>query len=346
MNIPIQNIYYLLCYSWNKLEESRIVNVAGEDSTKILDLFTKVLIGGTNYVLKKGLDRNYREIEEESNRISGRILMDEVIKRNLFKSGVIRRRFDELSYNILHNKIIKGTFLKIIRLREIDAALREEAIRIFKRFPYVGSLDIKKKDFSELRLNRNNYFYDFLIKICEIINDSLLISEKTGEYKFRDFLRDDKRMAQLFEQFVRNFYKKEQAFYDVSREKIHWYMDKVGKDDDFLPAMETDICLTAKDYSRKLIIETKYYSGGFKAQTWPGSREKLISENLYQLYAYLKNLESRKGINEKCEGLLLYAAVDEEADLCFNLSGHLVRVKTLNLNQDWRKIHSSMLGII
>ena len=46
MKIPIQNIYYLLCYAWNKLEERDIVDVRGIDSTKILDLFARVLIGG------------------------------------------------------------------------------------------------------------------------------------------------------------------------------------------------------------------------------------------------------------------------------------------------------------
>ncbi|NIQ13085.1 MAG: restriction endonuclease, partial [Candidatus Dadabacteria bacterium] len=57
MSIPIQNIYYLLCYAWNKLEEKDLVNVQEEDTTKLIDLFAKVLINGTTYLLKRGLDR-------------------------------------------------------------------------------------------------------------------------------------------------------------------------------------------------------------------------------------------------------------------------------------------------
>ena len=42
--IPIQNIYYLLCYAWNRLEERDIVDVSGIDSTNLVDLFlTKVM---------------------------------------------------------------------------------------------------------------------------------------------------------------------------------------------------------------------------------------------------------------------------------------------------------------
>jgi 5-methylcytosine-specific restriction enzyme subunit McrC len=45
MEIPIQNIYYLLCYAWNKLEERDIVDVKGIETTELCDLFAKVLIG-------------------------------------------------------------------------------------------------------------------------------------------------------------------------------------------------------------------------------------------------------------------------------------------------------------
>lgn len=48
VNIPIQNIYYLLCYAWDKLEEKEIVDVEPLDSTSLADLFARVLINGTN----------------------------------------------------------------------------------------------------------------------------------------------------------------------------------------------------------------------------------------------------------------------------------------------------------
>ena len=44
MRIPIENIYYLLCYAWNKLEEKDRVNISVGDNTELQDLFAKVLI--------------------------------------------------------------------------------------------------------------------------------------------------------------------------------------------------------------------------------------------------------------------------------------------------------------
>ena len=41
MAIPIQNIYYLLCYAWNKLDEKEKVQVDIENSTQLLDFVCK-----------------------------------------------------------------------------------------------------------------------------------------------------------------------------------------------------------------------------------------------------------------------------------------------------------------
>jgi len=41
VNIPIQNIYYLLCYAWDKLVEKEVVNVESINSTSLADLFAR-----------------------------------------------------------------------------------------------------------------------------------------------------------------------------------------------------------------------------------------------------------------------------------------------------------------
>lgn len=344
--IPVQNIYYLLCYAWNKLEESKVVDVNAEDITKLSDLFAKVLITGTTYLLKKGLDRDYRSREETGRRIKGKILLASSVKQNLFQKSMARCEYDELNYDVLHNQIIKSTIGTLLKIKELNQDLRRSLITLYRRFPRISDIPMTTQKFRQVRLHRNNCFYDFLLKVCEIINEAVLIDERTGDYKFKDFLRDEKAMSDLFEAFVRNFYKKEQDAYSVSSEWINWYLEKAGGDDLFLPGMLTDISLAAKDGSRKIIIDTKYYRDGFKKKAKMGAGEKLISGNLYQMFAYLKNLERLGAINARCEGILLYAQAGEEADFHFSLPGHHLRVKTLNLNQDWRGIHQDLLALI
>jgi len=42
VKIPIQNIYYLLCYAWDKLAERDVVAVEAIDTTTLADLFARV----------------------------------------------------------------------------------------------------------------------------------------------------------------------------------------------------------------------------------------------------------------------------------------------------------------
>ena len=112
------------------------------------------------------------------------------------------------------------------------------------------------------------------------------------------------------------------------------------------PPRQTDISLEAKDKERKIVIEAKYYKKVFQEQKRFESHRKIYSPNLYQIFAYLRNLEKKGGMNRKCEGILLYPTVDEEVDLLFHLPDHQVRVKTLNLNQNWNLIHNELISII
>jgi len=344
MKVPIQNIYYLLCYAWDKLEERDVVNVSVSDETRLADLFAKVLINGATYLFKKGLDRDYIEIEEDTRSLRGKILLSPSIKSNLFRKSMARCCFDELSYDVLHNQILKATFRTLLRIREIEKTLKEEVGVLYKKFPNVSDIALENRHFGMVRLNRNNYFYDFLLKVCRIVHECVLVDERSGDAKFVDFIRDEGRMAAVFEDFVRNFFRKEQHDYRVGRDYIKWHRAQEGNHDAYLPIMQTDTSLTARDHSKKIVIETKYYKNVF--QTHLGSQEKLISTNLYQLYAYLKNLEGNGGVDATCEGILLYAAVDQEVDFHYYFPGHDLRVKTLNLNQDWRAIHAELLRMV
>jgi len=73
MNIPIQNIYFLLCYAWDKLEERDTVAIKAVEGNQVIDLLAKVLIGGMNHLFRRGLDRGYIEFEAETKRIKGKI---------------------------------------------------------------------------------------------------------------------------------------------------------------------------------------------------------------------------------------------------------------------------------
>ena len=57
--IPIQNIYYLLCYAWDQLDMKDWVAVEGKDTTELPNLLTRVFVQGMNRLIKKGLVHSY-----------------------------------------------------------------------------------------------------------------------------------------------------------------------------------------------------------------------------------------------------------------------------------------------
>ncbi len=342
MEIPIYNIYYLLCYAWNKLEERDIVNIKGIETTKLCDLFAKVLIGGTSRLLKMGLDRGYVQQNHEIGGIKGKIDFSISIKKNIFQKGKAQCQFDELSYNILHNQILKSTIFHLAKIDELSPDLKRKLYDLYRRLSEIGNINLKKSVFRRVQLHRNNNFYDFLLKICELIVDNLLPTEDKGHSKFRDFVREEHQMSQLFEDFVRNFYKLEQSIYQVYREDISWDItDGNETSKNFIPKMKTDVSLESKD--KKIVIDTKYYK---EALTQHFDKEKIKSENMYQIFSYLKNLESSNEINRNCAGILLYPTVTYKFDINITVHGHQISFKTINLNQDWQNIHKDLLAII
>jgi 5-methylcytosine-specific restriction enzyme subunit McrC len=168
------------------------------------------------------------------------------------------------------------------------------------------------------------------------------VDEATGIYRFRDFLRDERQMARLFENFIYNFYRIERQEMTATRERIYW---SALSDEDpelqLLPTMLTDVVL--RDNQRTIVIDAKYYKETLQTHY---DKETVRSLHLYQLFAYLKNLEPRGGVDAQAEGILLYPVVDQNISLNYQMPGHMVRIRTVDLSRPWLEIHNELLEVI
>ena len=115
MTIPIQNIYYLLCYAWDKMQERDIVNVDQSEYDQLPDLLTKVLISGCNRLFKQGLDRNYVESTELYSGVKGKLEFNESIKTQAFLSGKSVCSFDGPGKWHLNNRLLKRNLARFIQ---------------------------------------------------------------------------------------------------------------------------------------------------------------------------------------------------------------------------------------
>ncbi|TDW63045.1 5-methylcytosine-specific restriction enzyme subunit McrC [Novosphingobium sp. PhB55] len=340
--ISIENIYYLFCYAWNRFEEAQSIPVGASQSPDLPNLLGRVLLQGTRKLLRRGLDRNYRDYSDEIATVRGRIELGASLRLH---SRSVRRlvcEFDELSHDLLHNQIIKASLRRLARARNIQPALAAELTHTAKRMPEVSDIWLERSAFARVQLHRNNAYYDLLMKVAELAFDCLLPDSDGNGFAFSDVLRDEKKMALTFQQFVRNFYVAEQSDFAVLPLAIRWDGESVSTTGaGRLPRMVTDIYL--KCDNRRIIIDTKYYSNALQSVFY-GS-DSFHSGNLYQLFAYLQNAAADPAF-ANCEGMLLYPMNGTALRETYRIRGHLITIATIDLAQPWPTIAEDLLHLI
>lgn len=340
--IPIANIYYLLCYAWGHFEERDVVRLEElEGLEKVHDLLAKVLAEGTFRLIRRGIDRGYREVREDLVGIRGKIAVGETTKRALLVRGQVTCDFEELSHDVVHNRILRSTLRSLLRLPDLHPDVRANVRSAYTKLDSVSVVPLNRRLFQQVRLDRNRRNYRFLLSVCRLIHEQLLIDERSGEATFTEF--SEERMEKLYEDFIIEFYSREQNHYQVNyRGRTIAWVDEGTPDHQRskLPRMEADVILEAP--GRRIIMDAKYYREALGGR-YGG---KLHSNNLYQLMSYLRNREAIEAPGPRHEGILLYPTVDMPLAVDVRLEGFPIQARTIDLAQDWRKIHNGMLALI
>ncbi len=330
----------MLSYAYQSLQQKKYEQIKTEPFENIQDLFAAILAIGIAGQVKQGLHREYVDKEETLSSLRGKIDMSSSIKLKLQRKAQLACQFDELSENIELNKILKTTSLLLIRSNEVK---RENKLKLKKVLIYFGHIDeIEPASirWKQLRYHRNNQSYRMIMNICHLVLDGLLLTTEKGEQKLAPFL-DNQKMSRLYEKFVLEYYRKHYPELRPRASQIAWNLDNGIRD--FLPTMQTDIMLT---YGEKtLIIDTKYYGQTMQTIEQYDS-QTLRSNNLYQIYTYVKNKDKHHTGN--VSGLLLYAKTDEDItpNHDYRMGGNKISVRTLNLNGIFEEIARQLEEIV
>jgi 5-methylcytosine-specific restriction enzyme subunit McrC len=341
--IPLATLYYLLCYAWQRLPEPTVLQATeAAPFHRPLELLTQMLLHAAGQLLRTGLPLAFITNEQETNQLRGRIELAPTLGRGLLPQGRAVCSFDELSPNQPLYQLLAGTLAALATHPGLPLALRRQVSQLRRRLPASVQLLVPAAQvFERLRRQRLASAEAFLLHICELIYEtSLPAPAEGGRGRFADFRRDERLMARLFEQAVRNFYRREQRQYRVFTETIAWQAEAPHAPDlALLPTMLTDTTLESP--SRKIILDTKYYAAALRPRY---DQQRLIAPHLYQLYAYLQNLRPAPG--QALEGILLYPAATAAVDVRYALGGHPVRIVTLDLHQPWPGIAASLLALV
>ncbi len=329
--IPVQNVYYMLAYAFQVLNEQGYKHITTEQFNNVAELCATILSKGVSVQLKRGLGREYIPQTDALSAIRGKIVISESIKTRTMLKKQLVCAYDDFSVNSYMNQVIKTTVDLLLR-SEISKARKKELRKLFVFFGEVELLNVYNINWS-FQYNQNNQTYRMLISICYLIMKGLLQTNSDGTKKLMDFI-DEQCMSRLYEKFILEYFRKEHPEILVNASQIPWQLD-----DDMntmLPVMQTDIMLTKDE--KTLIIDAKYYSNTLQTQY---DVHTLHSGNLYQIFTYVKNKESQLSNQpHKVSGMLLYARTDEKIlpNNTYRMSGNRISVQTLDLNCNFEEI--------
>ena len=334
--IRIQNIYYMLSYAFQILNEQGYKQIATEEFDNAAELYAAILIKGVSLQVKRGLGKEYVAQSEPLYSLRGKIDISASVKQQSMLKRQLVCHYDEFSVNSYMNRIIRTTMDVLVRSK-ISRDRKKQLRKLLIYFSEVEPLSLDNINW-KLQFNKNNQTYQMLISICYLILKGLLQTTSDGSTKLMDFL-DEQRMCRLYEKFILEYYRKEHPEIRASASQIPW-----NTDDDYiemLPVMQSDIML--KKGEKTLVIDAKYYSHTTQKQY---DVNTLHSGNLYQIFTYVKNLDTERTGN--VSGMLLYAKTDEVVlpNNEYKMGGNAISVKTLDLDCNFLEIRKHLDNIV
>lgn len=345
--IPIKNLFFMLCYAWNILSIKDDILVGLDDYDDAYNVLGRVFSHGIGKLIRSGFHRSYVQQNEELTSLRGKIDIQESINRLSIQKKKLMCNYDEYSSNDVFNQILNYTIAALLRNPAVDSSIKEVLKKQKMFFTGIGEIAPTKTIRKKLHYNRNNVTYKLLICIATMLFDNTTISEEDGKETFKDFFREE-QMQKVYELFLLNFYAMHlnKSKYKVYAPKFSWIKssdidiwDDVEEADDLMPELRTDIVIENKQDNVQLIIDAKYYASAL-VKSHHSEAKKFRRDHISQVMTYMIN----SPYNGQKRGALLYPTVTDVLDGKQNIPTGWVFFKSINLDQDWRKITNDLLS--
>ena len=331
--IFIKNIYYMLSYAFHVLRRKEYENIAAEDFDDIEDMFAAILSTGLSRQIKLGLYKEYIPVEENMISLKGKLDINESIRNRLQRKKLLYCCFDELSIDNIYNQVIKTTILYLLKQKNVKPERKVLLKKDLIHFNSVHEISKSEIRWDSLRFTKNNQEYRMILNICKFVLSDLIFTTEKGSHRVISFF-DEQQMHSLYEKFILEYYRRHHPELSPNPDYVNWDTE----DDTYLlPKMLTDI--TLKKNCKTLIIDAKYYEHNLKTNF---DVKTISSANLYQIYAYVKNMDKNNTGN--VAGMLLYAKTEEkiQPDQKYMIGGNRISVKTLDLNLPFSEIANQL----
>ena len=175
IQIPIKNLYYLIAYACKILDVKCLTPISNQKIDTPLNLLADLYLRSVKSVFNNGIYREYHNRSSVGAPVRGKIDLNTSIKTGELASKRLYFEEDELTHDILLNKILKSTGQLLIGC-EIVPKIRRQIVKILANFCGVSDVKQIEKEIRRVRLNRNSRYYKSALAICSLCARNLFVN--------------------------------------------------------------------------------------------------------------------------------------------------------------------------
>jgi 5-methylcytosine-specific restriction enzyme subunit McrC len=341
--IPIRNLFRILVHAWEDLDlaDPSELDLDGIDSSG--NLLARMYAKSLENLVRHGLHRDYQDRSEDLGVIRGRLELWDTVSRHLHRVGKAHCTWTELDANGPLNRALRTTADRVLRTISLDQSVAEELMTAAES---MRGVEVDERALTALRgFTPTPVLRHYLpaVTLARLLTDLLVPDQFSGEYGLQDLIRNEEQMNMIFERFVRRFlahHFSNQGWIMPSR-RYHWSSTDANTGLPVrAPTLNSDV--TMHNHERAMVLDCKYYG----SMTGSGQYgDTLHSNNLFQIYAYLRAQEERDAL--PVHGVLLYSRpTGEHLNQWVDLRGIPVRMFGLDLDQPWERIEADLISVV
>src|SRR5699024_828788 len=183
--IPIENIYYMLAYAWDFLDEADEREVGKEQFDHIYELFHYLYVKEVRRLIRCGLLRSYKGMTEETGQVRGKINVTRTLQEQTLRRKKVICHPDSFSEDHPFNQIVKATLILFMRMPKLTEKQRKELYQLLYYFSNVSTILLQEVVFHRLQFHSLNRGYRLLINISQLIVERCIVTEERGKVHFR-----------------------------------------------------------------------------------------------------------------------------------------------------------------
>jgi 5-methylcytosine-specific restriction enzyme subunit McrC len=339
--IPVQNIFHMLSYSWGSLESSGPGTFEIESARYPIDILARELCRACNPIIKRRTALEFKTETTNTDRPRGKINFSQSIRSANFGLKRLACESPIITADNLPNRLIKAALRLVRRNQALPIEVRDDAYTLESRLSLVVDVQLSQRLFKQLKLAPTPRSYRLPLAIAELLVTQFSPSDHSGSNWFEGFVRDEIKMRRLFESFVRALLREKLKTCSVGARRFPLSgLSEVSGERSLIPMLNADIVIESPS-GRTCIIDAKF---SLSATNLFMGKELLRSEHFYQILTYVTNYKVITPENE-VSGIVLYPEVGRPLDTSFLYQGASFRFVTVDLTRRWDEIEKEIVDL-